>query len=147
MCSTILHTCPRSPTRQQSWVSERPGLFSSQISLTVQPKWTLRVFIDFSDLPAQVKKRHFASLSVNFTFVRILKMYKPLRWQSQPDAVMLSSVILNSVTEKKQNEVHPGVKSPVLLTLIDTRGEWKIWYYEIGVMKTDSFYFNGLVLK
>lgn len=74
-------------------------------------------------------------------------MYKPLRWQSQPDAVMLRSVILNSVTEKKQNEVHPGVKSPVLLTLIDTRGEWKIWYYEIGMMKTDSFHFNGLVLK
>lgn len=74
-------------------------------------------------------------------------MYKPLRWQSQPDAVMLSCVILNSVTEKKQSEVHPGVKSPVLLILIDTRGEWKIWYYGIGKMKTDSFYFNGLVLK
>lgn len=70
-------------------------------------------------------------------------MYKPLRWQSQPDAVMLSCVILNSVTEKKQNEMHPGVKFQVLFILIDTRWEWQIWYYEIGMMRTDIFTLIG----
>lgn len=74
-------------------------------------------------------------------------MYKPLRWQSQPDAVTLSCVILNSVTEKKQNETHPGVKFQALFLLIDTRLEWQCLILWNGYDEDGCFHFNGWVVK